>query len=211
MKFTTRMAPIGDALDGKRVMTQDDSEAWIAAGLPPLKPKQLRAFGRALYYNAGEDPEDGATMATVLLAQPSAIPPSPSHIPNGASSSRPTKSGRTAGNPPKAKIQTASKIRKRAKKQLKLIRRHLLDRGADPGEVKIMMDADVELVQMWAGQVLHSEPASSHSPLGMDDSRYQLHRDAKAQAARWLAADPNLDPGAAYSRAALELDEPDAF
>lgn len=215
-----------------------DWENWTAAGCPPLSSKQLMAAARSVAIGAGEPPEVGELF---LLSQPPASSASPSRVPSNPTSSRPTKAGRTAGNGPK--MATASKLRKKARKQLKQIRRHLLARGADPAEVKVMTNAgaDPELLRLWWAQMMPGpavtlagaspeevrimasdgtdpglralwraqmaapEPKQSRSPLGMDDDRYALHQQAKAQAARWLAADPHLDPGAAYSRAALEL------
>ena len=81
------------------------------------------------------------------------------------------------------------------------------------GERAVLMaqpDTDPELRRLFLDQQLATpEPAPSTAPLGMDDDRFQMHREAKLEAARMLARDPHLDPGEAYSRAVIAIDERD--
>jgi hypothetical protein len=113
------MPPIGDPYDNKLVMTRDDVQAWVAAGRPPMSTKQMSAFARTWAYNNDEDPAETVALAksirnAITLSQPPASPPSPSRVPSNPTSSRPTKSGRTAGNGPKGKAaRTAWKRAKR--------------------------------------------------------------------------------------------------
>jgi hypothetical protein len=208
-RFVTIAGPDSGEFSGKPVMLGSDVREWVAAGRPPLSGRQLGALCRTLAYNTGQGPEavvqlGKATRAAFLLSQPPATPASPSHIPNGPASSRPTKSGRTAGNGPRAKtkMQTASKLRKRARRQLKQIRRHLLARGADPAEVKVMCQpgTDPELTKLWLGQMapVPSRTASVHP----DEAAIMLGAAPELRAI-WLAQ--SAAPGAAPALARRPL------
>jgi hypothetical protein len=214
MKFVTRLPADGhqDGLDGKRAMTAADINRWIAAGLPALKPKQLVALGRSLSYGEGRDPEEGALVARAVLAardreagvfalsQPQARPASPSRVPSNPTSSRPTKSGRTAGNPPKA-----SKLRRKARRQLKAIRKQLLARGVDPAECKIMLaaGADRELQRLWLAQMA---PAQSRAAgVDPDEATIMLGADPELRTL-WLAQMADREP-APTTTAPLGMDD----
>jgi hypothetical protein len=196
-RFVTIAGPDSGEFSGKPVMLTSDVGAWVAEGTPPLNTKQLGALCRSLAWNTGHDPEEvvqlgKATRAAFLLAQPAAVPASPSHIPNGPASSRPTKAGRTAGIP-KGNAKTVSQARKAARKQLKLIRRHLLARGTDRDEVKIMLsgDADQELVSLWISGLA---PADSPA-VTLDAAEATIMLDAQPELrALWLAQSARPEP-----------------
>lgn len=77
-------------------------------------------------------------------------------------------------------------------------------------------DVDESLRSIWLQQVIADKRATlaaeqakpkkrSGAPLGMDDQRYQLHRDAKQLAQTRCDANPRLDAAEAYSSAVIEL------
>jgi hypothetical protein len=240
-RFVTIAGPDSGEFSGKPVMLNSDVRAWVAAGRPPLNGRQLGALCRTLAYGTGQDPEEvvqlaKATRVAFLLSQPPASPPSPSRTPGADASARPTKSGRTAGNPPKGK--KARKAWKRAKRVasslaaggpistgdvpfmmagadpelIALWREQMTPEqsraaGVDPDEATIMLHAEPQLRALWLAQAAPSEPQRRVGPLGMDQERYQLHTEAKQLAEQKLARDPRLDEGEAYILAVTEIED----
>lgn len=232
MRFCTKMPAEGDAYDNKLVMVNDDLRAWVAAGRPALHPKQARALCRTAAYVCGRDPAEVITLAETIgdafvLSQPAASPPSPSRVPSNPTSSRPTKSGRTAGNPPKGK--KGKKLAKRLRRQiaggaeLAAADIPVLMADADPalqrmylglepledkpvmlssdlsGQAKIMANADSELRSIWLEQLTAGQPAGA--PVALDgDYAIDPERLALHKQATQLAADEGLEYGAAAVR-----------
>jgi hypothetical protein len=155
------MRPVGDSLDNKRAMRADDIDAWIAAGLPALNRRQLSAFARTLAWAEGSDPAEIVALAKTISDsfQLAASPPSPSRVPSNPTSSRPTKSGRTAGNGPKGKLTRLNKkARKFQKRQAKVTMALAAGEPISPADIPLMMaTADPELRALWLGQAPRSD------------------------------------------------------
>jgi hypothetical protein len=93
--------------------------------------------------------------------------------------------------------------------------------GVSAEECAVMLSADTpaELQTMWLAQMVGGQRVPENAPqrsrkkaapLGMDDDRFQLHQRAMGEAARALAADPQLGEGEAYSRAVNRLADRDS-
>jgi hypothetical protein len=111
-----------------------------------------------------------------------------------------------------------------AKKKGKKLQKMLVAQGADPGEVKIMADCTNPLLWApWLRQIerdrqngvmaLAADRAgftTDPAPLGMDEERLKVHREAKLLAADRCRRDPRLDPAQAYCLAAIEIADRDS-
>ena len=213
-RFATRMPPIGDSFDDKLVMTNDDLRGWAAAGKPPLTGKQLAALARSAAYVTGQDPEEvvqlcKATRSAILLSQPTARPASPSHTPGNPTSSRPTKAGRTSGNGPRGK-----KARKALKRAQRVQGSVAAGEAIQLGDIGYLMSsADPDLVALWREQMetdhvvtlSQPPPPTGSAPLGMDDQRFELHRQAQDEARARCLANPMLDEAQEYGDACVRI------
>jgi hypothetical protein len=227
-RFVTRLDAIGDRFDNLLAMTVDDVRAWVAAGRPPMTNKQHNALARTLAYGKGEDPAKAVQLAKTIrsaymLARPpaspaspvtlqkAAWPPSPSRTPDGPASSRPTPSGRTAGNPPKGSKKISKAARKALKRAKRVARSLAAGEPLSPADVPLLMaQAQPELRDLYLASITRPDVRT----LDADPEEAAIMLDAPAELrALWLAQsvapepEPDRSGPLGMDRSRLELHE----
>ena len=120
LQFVTRSLKAGNITPADAATIRARANAMLGKKTAAARDSRDRMDLSELAVLLDLDPNaDLATVLTgVVTLQKPASPPSPSRTPNGPASSRPTPSGRTAGNPP-ASAKASKKAKKLAKRQAK--------------------------------------------------------------------------------------------